>query len=109
MRDFVHFSQFLPNALKRYSMTRQARASLICQRFRALAPSVIGEDAQETVHPKFFKGRTLFVSVPSSVWAQRVYVHRHDLIIKLNLDLDKDWVHEIRTVVEGQAPAALSS
>lgn len=101
MNDFIHFSELIPRALNKYKVTRQARAAKICQRFRDLAPSVIGDEAPIYIKPKFFKGNTLYISVPDSVWAQRIYVHRHDLIMKLNLDMDKDWVHDIRTVVEG--------
>ncbi|GEM_PF-1068428 len=102
MADFTHFSNMIPRALRKYKMTRQARAALICERFRGLAPDVIGDTALEHIRPKFFKKHTLYISVPNSAWAQRVYVHRHDLIMKLNLNMDKEWVQEIRTFVEGE-------
>ena len=60
----------------------------------------MGDDIPKTVHPKFIKAGVLTVAVPSSVWAQRIYVHRHDLLMKLNLHLGKDWVKDLRTVVE---------
>ncbi len=100
MNEFIHFSSFIPNALKKYKMTREARAGLICARFKTLLPSVVGKDLPETVHPKFFKAGVLYVAVPNSMWAQRVYVHRHDLLMKLNLHLEKEWVTDLRTVVE---------
>lgn len=100
MNDFIHFSSFIPDALKKYKMTREARASLVCARFRKILPSIVGEDLPAAVHPKFFKGGVLYVGVPSSMWAQRVYVHRHELIMKLNLNLEKEWVKDLRTVVE---------
>ena len=80
-------------------MARETRAALICERFRKLAPSVIGEDSLDHIKAKCFKGGILYISVPSSVWAQQVYIHRHDLIMKLNLNLEKSWVREIRTHV----------
>lgn len=89
----------IPNALKRYNVTRASRASLICERFRKLAPSVIGDKALEHIKPKCFKNGILYISVPNSMWAQQVHVHRHDLIMKLNLNLEKDWVHDMRTHV----------
>lgn len=101
MNDFVHFKSLIPKAIAKYKMTREARAAHVCERFRRLAPELIGEDALNHVRPKFFKGNTLYISVPNSGWAQRVYVHRHDLIMKLNLDSDREDVHEIRTHVEG--------
>ncbi|MFA6024001.1 MAG: DciA family protein [Candidatus Gracilibacteria bacterium] len=100
MNDFVHFSQFVPNALKKYKLTREARAGLVCARFRTILPTIVGDDLPEAVHPKFLKAGILFVAVPSSIWAQRVFVHRHELLLKLNLHLGKDWVKDLRTVVE---------
>ena len=100
MSDFVPLKNLIPKAIANYRLTRQARAALICQHFRELAPRVIGEDAKEEIRPKYFKGGTLYIAVPNSTWAQRVYVHRHDIIMKLNLCLEKESVREIRTVVE---------
>lgn len=101
MNSFVHFKELIPKALAHYKMTRQARAALICARFRDFCDEMISPDADAMIRPKYFKGHTLTIAVPSSLWAQRVYVHRHELLMKLNLDLEKDWVHDIRTVVEG--------
>ncbi|MBU0981950.1 DUF721 domain-containing protein [Patescibacteria group bacterium] len=100
MSEFQPFQNWVPKTLQKYKLARQARASLICERFRKLVPEMIGEDCAGVVRPKSFKGGTLYVSVPSSSYAQRVYVHRHDIIMKLNLEVDNDFVHDIRTVVE---------
>lgn len=99
MSDFIDFKKFLPKALEKYKVTREARAALICNRFREIAPGIIGGDSGD-VKPKFFKGHVLYIAVPSSIWAQRVYVHRHDIIMKLNLEAGSEVVHDIRTVVE---------
>lgn len=99
MSDFKHFSNWLPNAIAKYNMGRETRAALICERFRNLAPTVIGKEAMDHIKPKCFKGGTLYISVPNSMWAQQVYVHRHDLIMKLNLNLEKNWVEDIRAHV----------
>lgn len=100
MNEFVHFSSFIPSALKKYKMTREARASLICARFRTIAPSIVGDDAPKEVHPKFVKAGVLYIGVPNSLWAQRITVHRHELLLKLNMNLGKDWVKDLRTLVE---------
>lgn len=108
MNEFIHFSNFIPNALRKYKMTREARASLICARFRTIVPSVVGEDAPKVVRPKFVKGAVLYVAVPNSMWAQRITVHRHELLLKLNMNLGKDWVKDLRTLVE-QLPGLYGS
>jgi hypothetical protein len=97
--SFQAFSDWIPHAMQKYKMSREARAALVCHQFKELAPSLLGEGAADKVHAKFFKHNTLYVRVPSSVWAQRVFIHRHELLVKLNLHMDGD-VHEIRTQVE---------
>lgn len=101
MNDFFSFSDLVPKALAKYKMERETRAALVCQRFRNLMPSILGKDAPEVVRPKFVKGKILYVSVPSSVWAQRVYVHRHELLVQLNLNMaENSGVDDLRTLVE---------
>lgn len=100
MKDFHDLKNLIPGMLKKYQLSRQAQAATVCKRFRELAPGMIGEESLANVRPKFFRGHTLTVAVPSSLWAQKVYVRRHDLIMRLNMDLEADTVHEIRTVVE---------
>lgn len=100
MGEFTSFQKLLPKALKKYKMDREARASLVCNKFRELATSLIGEDGKASVYPKFFKGGSLYISVPSSAWAQKVIVARLALIENINQELGIDSVREIRTVVE---------
>lgn len=102
MNDFFSFSELVPKALAKYKIEREARAALVCQRFRTLMPSILGTDAPSAVKPKFVKGKVLYIAVPSSVWAQRVYVHRHELLMQLNLNMaEHSGVDDLRTVVEG--------
>ena len=101
MSDFFHLEKLIPKALARYKLDRQAQAAKVCERFRRLASNYISPDALDFIKPKSFKRHTLYVSVPSSVWAQKVIVHRHELIEALNESLTKaQAVHEIRTLVE---------
>lgn len=104
MTDFFTFSELVPKALAKYKMEREARAALVCQRFRTLMPSILGPDAATSIRPKFVKGKVLYVAVPSSVWAQVVYVHRHELLVQLNLNMaEHSGVSDLRTVVEEEA------
>lgn len=120
MSDFFDFKKLVPVALEKYMLSREARAGRVCARFRILAEELIPlgngnfdnatiseatlkdlkKEVGEIVKPKYFKGGTLYVSVPSSIWAQRVFVHRHQLITRLNEELGDSEVKEIRTVVE---------
>lgn len=100
MGEFTSFQKLLPKALKKYKMDREARASLVCNKFRELATALIGEESKVEIYPKFFKGGSLYISVPSSAWAQKVIFERHHLISKINEEIGEDFVHELRTVVE---------
>lgn len=106
MNDFIHFKDLIPQALKRYKLTREARAGMICEHARTLIPRIVGrqgdisKQVETRVRPKFFRGGILYVAVPSSVWAQRVYVERHTILEELNAHLDKAWVRDLRAVVE---------
>ncbi len=103
MGDFTHFIDLIPKALARYKLSREARAALVCARFRDLLPGIVGGDASDSgVHPKYFKNGFLVVAVPTSIWAQRIYVHRHELLHRLNLHLGKEWVKDLRAVVESE-------
>ncbi len=98
--NFVNFKSLLPRAINRYNVERETRAAHICARFRDLAPGILGHEGGSLMRPKYFKGGTLYIAVPNSLWAQRLVIHRHDLIMKLNLSLENEWVSEIRPVVE---------
>jgi hypothetical protein len=100
MTDFIDFHKLLPKAIQRFNMNRETRAAKACERFRKLIPELIGDDAHKHIAPKFVKGHILYIRVPSSVWAQRVFIHRHKLLEQINAEFDKPWVHDLRTVVE---------
>ncbi len=98
--SFIDFKKLLPGAIARYNVERETQAAHICERFREVAPSILGKEGSTLMRPKYFKRGTLTIAVPSSLWAQRLVIHRHDLIMKLNLSLEHEWVNEIRPVVE---------
>lgn len=101
MNDFFSFSELLPKALAKYKLARQARATLVCKRFSDLMPGILGADAKGIVKPKFLKRGTLYVAVPNSIWAQHVYVHRHELLVQLHLNLNETGsVKDLRTVLD---------
>lgn len=100
MNEFVWFKDLIPKALAHYQLERQARAALVCTRFRDIMPSIVGKDAEGVIKPKYVKSGVLYVAVPSSIWAQRVYVHRHELLTRINMESDKPLVEDLRTYVD---------
>ena len=98
MNDFVDFKSLIPRALEKFRLGREARASLVCERFRLIAPEIVGQGCEELIHPKFVKHGILYISVPSSIWAQKVFVKRHLLMEELNRD--KEIVKDLKVLVE---------
>lgn len=96
MNDFIDFKKLIPQALLKYKLNREARAAQICSGYGRLAKDFGLDDAKA----KYFKGHTLYVSVPSSIEAQRLFNHRHDILTRLNEELGKEEIFEIRTVLE---------
>ena len=97
--SFQDLKSLLPKAMAKYNMTREARAAQVCSAFRELLPRIVGEEAGEKVSPKFFRNGILYVSVPSSGWAQRVIIHRHELLTALRVRAEEVNVKDIRTQV----------
>jgi hypothetical protein len=100
MSDFINLKDLIPKAVRRFGMQREVRSAKACERFRKLLPELVGQEAPSHVRPKFLKGHILYVSVPSSIWAQKVFVKRHDLLEQINAGLEKPYVHDLRTLVE---------
>ena len=100
MDEFVWSKDLIPKALAHYQVDRQARAALVCTRFRNIVTEIVGKDAEGIVKPKYVKSGVLYVAVPNSIWAQRVYVHRHELLTHINLASQKPLVEDLRTYVE---------
>ncbi len=98
MSDFVDFKSLIPRALEKFRLGREARASLVCERFRLIAPVIVGQGCEELIHPKFVKNGVLYISVPSSIWAQKVFVKRHMLMEELNRE--KEIVKDLKVQVE---------
>lgn len=98
MSDFFHFSDLIPKAVAKYNLQRETCAAQVCQRFRELAPTLIDQEAGILLVPQFFRGGILYVNVPNSLWAQKVLVKRHELLERLNADVNLG-VKDIRTRV----------
>ncbi len=97
MSDFFDFRTLLPKAVARYNMNRETQAAQVCERFRRLSPAILTEPI--AAEPKFFKNGTLYISVKTSIDAQRVFTKRHDLMEALNKDFDKHVVKDLRSLI----------
>lgn len=96
---FTPFQKILPKALANIGLSREAKAALICERYRKLAPRVVHEQALLHTMPKFFRGATLTVGVTNPAWAGRIATCKKDLLAALNESLGKKTVEDIKTKV----------
>jgi len=97
MNDFLDFRKLLPQAIARYNMERQTRASQVCARFRKIAPHLLKETTG--VEPRFYKNKKLYVRVKNSIDAQRVFVKRHELLEELNEGFPRPIVSDVRALI----------
>lgn len=99
---FTPLQKILPRAIAELKFTRQARAALVCERYRKLAPQIIHPEALNYTSPKFLKEKTLTINVENSAWAQLVVTRKKPLLKRLNENLGKDKITNIKTTVLGK-------
>lgn len=101
---FTPLQKILPKTIAELKFTRQARAALVCERYRKLASQIIHPEALNYTSPKFLKGKILTISVENSAWIQLITTKKELLLKKLNENLGKDKITDIKTMVAGKAP-----
>lgn len=97
---FTHIANIIPKAIRTYGLTRQAKAALICEKYRKVAPSIFSAEILINAWPKYFKGKTLVLGVSHPAYAEEVSQRKHKLKALLNESLGKDYVAAIKTVTE---------
>ena len=78
--------QVLRHALKAYKLDHK----LIQYTFVKHWPEIVGQELTEVCQPAGIKGECLFVSVPSSVWAQELSFQKNVILGRLKPYLQKD-------------------
>lgn len=101
---FVSLQKILPKAIAKLKFTRQARAALVCEKYRKLAPQIIHPEALNHTSPKFLKGKTLTVGVENSAWTGQIAANKEKLLKELNKALGKKEITNIKTTVLEKMP-----
>ncbi|MBI4994521.1 DUF721 domain-containing protein [Candidatus Peregrinibacteria bacterium] len=96
---FTPIQKILPKAITGLKFTRQARAALVCEKYRKLAPQIVHPEALRHTYPKFFKGTILVVAVENSAWAGQIAANKEKLLNELNKTLGKKEIKNIKTAV----------
>jgi predicted nucleic acid-binding Zn ribbon protein len=98
---FTPFQKILPFALNKMGMAREARAALVCEKYRQLAPTAVHKEALIHTVPKFFRTKVLTIGVANPAWAAHVASRKNELMAALNNALGENYVTEIKTRVLG--------
>lgn len=80
---FTPFQNLIPRAAANYGIAKELKAIQICREFEKILPDLFEnskEEAAANIRAKFYKGNTLFVSVPSSIWASEVMMRKHKIL-----------------------------
>ncbi|MBI5413642.1 DUF721 domain-containing protein [Candidatus Peregrinibacteria bacterium] len=78
-------------------MTREARAALVCEKYKKLAPKFVHPEALNYTSPKFYKNKVLTIGVENSAWASQVMAKQIELISEINKSLGQKLVEKIQT------------
>ena len=97
--SFDHIKNLMPKAIQKYGIQVECKASHICHLYLKIAPEVFGEKALEFTAANSFKDSKLTIGVVNSVWMQELQLKKHLLLHKINSELGREVVKEIRGVV----------
>jgi predicted nucleic acid-binding Zn ribbon protein len=90
--DFVHIRNILEDVLKPY----QSGPDFELKEVWRLWDEAVGETIAQNARPAAFKGKLLVVHVNSSTWIHQLQFLKNDMIAKLNADLGKPLISEIK-------------
>jgi len=95
---FEPFQKFFDKAARNYGMKKAVDASHVCHVFRKIMPEIFtSEKAKENISPASFQENYLLINVKSPAWAQEVMMKKALIIEKLNENIGKQMVKNLRT------------
>ena len=95
---FTQLKDLVPRTVNKMGLRKQFDGAYVCQLFRKWAPKVLGDEhCLEFISPGSYKSGTLVVNVKNSVWGQTVFMHRKQLIEKINQESHSVVVKDLRT------------
>ena len=80
-------------------MQRSVTASMVCNRYRELAPNIVHAQVLDYSRPRYFKNGVLEVYAVNSVWAQEISLHAHTIVSSINASLPESVVVSMKVVL----------
>jgi len=96
---FTPIQKLIPRALKKLGVDQEAKAALICERYRRCAPRIVHADVLEHSFPRYFKNGTLMIGAENSAWAQEITMKAHLLLEEIRREETIKYIKQIRTTV----------
>lgn len=90
--DFEPIGNILGNVLNKFRM----ELGFESENISSIWKNIVGEAVYENTRPAGFKGQILLVYVSSSVWMQELQYYKKDIISRLNNELGKELVCDIK-------------
>lgn len=92
LREPVPLGRIVQKVLAAQRAGTNSRIPVIWDSWRRSVGAVVGANTR----PAAVRGKTLIVHVSNSVWMQELQFLKKDIIKKINSDLKKDFVEEIK-------------
>lgn len=86
---FTPLAKIIPKTFRKYGLTHVARATLICEKYRKIAPSILPPKVMPHAWPKCVRGKTLFLGTDHPAYAAEVIQQRELLLKSINEDLKR--------------------
>lgn len=86
----------LKQSIERAGIKRQVEATLVCREFDKIIIELLGKEAENRIRATYLKNQTLVVMTLNAVLAQECQIHQEEIIRKINAQLKKELVKEIR-------------
>lgn len=99
--SFVQLKELLGKAAGKWGMQRSVTASIVCNRYRELAPGIVHPQVLSYSRPRYFKNGILEVYAANSAWAHTLSLHSHDLVAAINTSLPESVLSSIKITLAG--------
>ncbi|MEK7529209.1 MAG: DUF721 domain-containing protein [Patescibacteria group bacterium] len=100
--SFISIQKLVPKALAGLGIKREARAALVCERYRRTAPGVVHPEVLEYSFPRSFKNGTLTIGVTNSVWAQEISMKKEAILEEIRKGEGVPAIKALKTIISEQ-------
>jgi predicted nucleic acid-binding Zn ribbon protein len=90
------FQKLIDIAAAKNGFSLTLKAIRVCQEYRNVAKSIFSEKVLQKAMPISYKQNILTIGVEDSAWSQKIVMHQHVIIQKINEKIGSNTVLKIR-------------